>query len=183
MPKNKNRGYKKLRVSNDAIDFDVLTCKILRGFPYMQKNNHHPNTPTRQHSITLFKSCSGFTLVEVLVSVVLLGFMATGISAMYLSGFRSLDAQADRMLLDSRLRSRMEVLVGTDFATLSNDGLEGVSINGHNYTINWTIASIDLDGDSNPEANAKQVTVSVAGDSGHSLTTIIVDHEGRLGKI
>jgi len=154
MRKNENRGIKKLRV--------------------MKKNNHH--------FITEFKSCLGFTLVEVLVSVILLGFMATGISAMYLSGLRSLDAQNDRMLLDSRLRSRMEVLVGTDFAALSN-GSDVVSINGQNYTIEWTIASIDLDQDSHPESNARQVTVSVAGVSGRSLTTIIVDHEGRLGKI
>ena len=154
MRKNKNRGYKKLRV--------------------MKKNNHH--------FITEFKSCLGFTLVEVLVSVILLGFMATGISAMYLSGLRSLDAQNDRMLLDSRLRSRMEVLVGTDLAALSDDS-RVVSINGQNYTIEWTIASIDLDQDSHPESNARQVSVSVAGVSGHSLTTIIVDHEGRLGKI
>jgi len=140
----------------------------------MKKNNHH--------FITEFKSCLGFTLVEVLVSVILLGFMATGISAMYLSGLRSLDAQNDRMLLDSRLRSRMEVLVGTDFAALSDDS-EVVSINGQNYTIEWTVVSIDLDQDGHPESNARQVTVSVAGVSGHSLTTIIVDHEGRLGKI
>lgn len=154
--KNNNRGIKKLRV--------------------MKKNNHH--------FITEFKSCLGFTLVEVLVSVILLGFMATGISAMYLSGLRSLDAQNDRMLLDSRLRSRMEVLVGTDFAALSNGSdSEEVSINGQNYTIDWTIASIDLDQDGHPESNARQVTVSVAGVSGRSLTTIIVDSEGRLGKI
>jgi prepilin-type N-terminal cleavage/methylation domain-containing protein len=140
----------------------------------MKKNN--------RHFITEFKSCLGFTLVEVLVSVILLGFMATGISAMYLSGLRSLDAQNDRMLLDSRLRSRMEVLVGTDLAALSDDS-EVVSINGQNYTIEWTVASIDLDQDGHPESNARQVTVSVAGVSGRSLTTIIVDHEGRLGKI
>ena len=182
MRKNKNRGYKRLRVWNDAIDYHVLTCMVFSGFPYIKKYNHHPNTPTLQHSITLFKSCFGFTLVEILVAVVLLGLMATGISAMYLSGFQSLDAQNDRMLLDSRLRSRMEVLVGTDFATLS-DGSQVVTVNGQNYTLDWTIVSIDLDGDSNPESNAKQVTVSVAGVSGLSLTTIIVDHEGRLGKI
>ncbi len=182
MRKNKNRGYKRLRVWNDAIDYHVLTCMVFSGFPYMKKFNHHPNTPTLQHSITLFKSCFGFTLVEVLVSVALLGFMATGISALYLSGFQSLDAQNDRMLLDSRLRSRMEVLVGTDFGTLSN-GSEVVGINGQNYTINWTVALTDLNGDSTPEPNAKQVTVSIAGVAGRSLTTIVVDHEGKLGKI
>ena len=149
---------------------------------HMKKNNHHANTPTRHHSITLFKSPGGFTLVEALLSVALLGLMATGISALYLSGFQSLDAQDDQMLLDSRLRSRMEVLVGTDFASLSDDS-EVVTVNGQNYTINWTIVPIDLDGDSNPESNANQVTVSVAGVSGPSLTTIMADHEGRLGKI
>lgn len=34
MKKNKNRGYQKLRVWNDAIDFYVQTCSVFRGFPY-----------------------------------------------------------------------------------------------------------------------------------------------------
>ena len=129
-----------------------------------------------------FKSYRGFTLVEILLAVILLGLMITGISALYISGLQSLNAQDDRMLLDSQLRSRMEVLIGTDFSALSN-GSEVVSVNGQNYTLDWTVVSIDLDGDSNPEPNAMQVTVSVSGVGGHSLTTIIVDHEGRVSKI
>ena len=34
MRKNKNRGYQKLRVWNDAIDYYVQTCDVFRGFPY-----------------------------------------------------------------------------------------------------------------------------------------------------
>jgi len=34
MRKNKNRGYQKLRVWNDAIDYYVQTCDAFRGFPY-----------------------------------------------------------------------------------------------------------------------------------------------------
>jgi four helix bundle protein len=34
MRKNKNRGYQKLRVWNDAVDYYVQTCKIFRVFPY-----------------------------------------------------------------------------------------------------------------------------------------------------
>ncbi len=128
------------------------------------------------------KNCCGFTLVEILLSVILLGLMITGISALYISGLQALNTQDDRILLDSHLRSRMEVLVGTEFATLSN-GSEVVTVNGQNYTINWNVVFIDLDGDSNPEPNATQVTVSVAGIAGHSLTTIIVDHDGSVGKI
>ena len=100
------------------------------------------------------KTCNGFTLVEALFSVVLLGIMATAIAVPYISGFQSLDVQADLMLLDSKLRSRMEILVGTDFGSLGN-GSEVVAVNGKNYTISWTAVSMDLDGDSNPEPNAK----------------------------
>jgi four helix bundle protein len=34
MRRNKNRGYQKLRVWNDAIDYYVQTCKVFREFPY-----------------------------------------------------------------------------------------------------------------------------------------------------
>lgn len=34
MRKNKNRGYQKLRVWNDAIDYYVKTCDVFRGLPY-----------------------------------------------------------------------------------------------------------------------------------------------------
>jgi len=128
------------------------------------------------------KNCRGFTLIEILLSMILLGLMITAISALYISGLQALDTQDDSMLLDSHLRSRMEVLVGTEFVTLGN-GSQAVSVNGKNYTINWNVVPIDLDGDSTPESNAVQVTVSVVGIAGHSLTTIIVDHEDRVGKI
>ena len=128
------------------------------------------------------KTCNGFTLLEALFSVVLLGVMATAIAVPYISGFQSLDVQADRMLLDSELRSRMEILVGTDFGSLSN-GSEVVAVNGKNYTISWTAVNLDLDGDLTPEPNAKQVTVSITELPDRSLTTILVDNEGRVGKI
>ena len=35
--KNKNRGYQRLRVWNDAIEYYVQTCKVFRGFPYELK--------------------------------------------------------------------------------------------------------------------------------------------------
>ena len=113
------------------------------------------------------KPCSrGFTLVEALFCVTILALMVLGFSAIYSSGFRSLDAQAERVLLDSRLRGRMEFLVSTSFGALS-DGSEVVTIKGNNHT----------------EPSAKQVTVSVSGFPDRSLTTIMVDHEGKLGKL
>ena len=37
MRRNKNRGYQKLRVWNDAVDYYVQTCRVFRGFPYELK--------------------------------------------------------------------------------------------------------------------------------------------------
>ena len=37
MRRNRNRGYKKLRVWNDAIDYYVQTCKVFRNFSYELK--------------------------------------------------------------------------------------------------------------------------------------------------
>ena len=132
--------------------------------------------------INPLKSADGFTLVEVLLSVALLGLMVTGIATLYVSGLQSLNTQVDHILIDSRLRSRMEVLVGTDFAALS-PGSEAVNVNGQNYTIAWTVVTVDLDGDLNPEPNAKQVTVSITELPDRALTTILVDNEGGIGKI
>ena len=128
------------------------------------------------------RTTKGFTLVEALLSVALLGLMVTGIATLYVSGLQSLDGQDDRMLLDSELRSRMEVLVSTDFGSLSDDS-EVVTVNGQNYTIAWTVVNVDLDGDATLEPNAVQVTVSITELPDRTLTTILVDNEGWVGKI
>jgi len=125
---------------------------------------------------------NGFTLVEVMLTVAFLGLLGAAASTVYFSGQQSLDYQADRMLLDGLLRSRMEVLIGTDFDLLSS-GSEDVTINGTTYTINWTVVAVDLNADSITESSAKSITVSVSGMLARSLTTIIADHENLMGKI
>ena len=125
---------------------------------------------------------SAFTLIEVLLSVVFLGLLATATSAVYSTGFQSMDAQIERTLLDSKLRSRMEVLLATPFSTLSS-GSEAVTVNGSSYTIDWTVATTDLNGDAVAEPSAKKVTVSLSGMTDRSLVTLVVDHENIIGKI
>ena len=129
-----------------------------------------------------FQSDSAFTLIEVLLSVVFLGLLASATSSVFFTGFQSMDAQIERILLDSKLRSRMEVLLGTSFSALSSS-FEVVAVNGNNYTIDWTVATIDLDGDAIAEPTAKKVTVSVSGMADRSLVTLVVDHENIIGKI
>ncbi len=131
------------------------------------------------------KTNRGLTLIEALISVVILGLMATGISAVYLSGLQSLEVQAERMLVDSALRSGLEVLVGRPFDEVLNEGGVGwqESLGGKTYNFTWSAALIDLDGDGTPEPKAMQITVSMTDLPGASLTTIVVDNEGKVGKI
>jgi prepilin-type N-terminal cleavage/methylation domain len=124
----------------------------------------------------------GFTLVEVIFSVVLLGIISAGVAYPYSIGMKCIDAKEDRMLLDSALRSQMESLISEDFSAIS-DGSQVVTINGQNYTFTWTVVNMDMDGDAVPETNAKLVVISVTEVPGRSLTTIIVDNEGKIGKI
>ena len=104
--------------------------------------------------INPFKSPGGFTLVEVLLSVVLLGLLASATMYMYSSAYTVIDKDSISMPLDGYLRSRMELLVGKAFAELS-DGSENVTVKGQNYTINWSVVPIDLDGDTIPEPTGK----------------------------
>ncbi len=124
----------------------------------------------------------GFTLVEALFAVAIMGLLGIAVSALYASGAKSLDLVSDRALLDSHLRSHLELLISTDFGALGN-GTEVITVNGNNYTIKWAVSLIDLDGDSNPEPNAKQIKLAVMEIPGLSLTTVVTTTEGRVQKI
>ena len=125
------------------------------------------------------RSSNGFTLVEALISLVVLAFAAVVLSTLYSSGLQALDAQADRAVVDSFLRSRMELLISEKFDQLAG-GTEIVTVGGQDYTIDWTVANVDLDGDAVAEPTAKLITVSV---DNRSLNTIVVDQGGSVGKI
>jgi type II secretory pathway pseudopilin PulG len=133
-------------------------------------------------TLNLLNSSGGFTLIEAVLSVALLALVAVGISAPYISGFQALDVQANRMLLDSNLRNRMEILVSTEFSSLAN-GSEAVTVKGRTYNITWSAANVDLDGDLSPEPNTWQITTSITELPDRSLTVIVVDHEGKVNKI
>lgn len=117
--------------------------------------------------------------MEALLAVVVLALMAAGVSVLYTAGLQSLAARDTRGVLDGHLRSQMEQLISTHFDQLAS-GSGSVTVDGTEHTVNWTVVTVDLDGDLVPEDNAKQITVSLAG---RTLDTIVVDHEGRLGKL
>jgi len=100
------------------------------------------------------------------------------VAGLYYSGFQALQAQSDQIILNSRLRSRMEWLLSVEFDQLAN-GSETFTVNATSYTLTWTVTGADLDGDLTPEAEAKQIALAVAG---NTLNCIVVDNESRIGK-
>lgn len=122
---------------------------------------------------------SGFTLIEVLLSVLVLGLSAAAIADVYFAGLNAMDSRIIGGQIDSAIRSRMERLLAVKFVALSS-GSEAITVEGEPYTITWTVANVDLDGDTVPEPGAKQITITL-GD--RSLVTIVTDSSGRIGKI
>lgn len=122
---------------------------------------------------------AGFTLVEALLAVVVLALMASVLSGLYLAGLQNLDARDDRMALDSALRSQMEELLSGAFTEIAS-GSDTITVNGASREIVWTVENLDLDGDDSPEADAKQIIVTLGNTS---ISTVFVDHEGTLAKL
>lgn len=122
---------------------------------------------------------SGFTLLEALISIVVVAYAAVVLSGLFMAGLQMLGAQEERVVLDAHLRSRMEILVSTHFDQLVS-GVDTVTVRGEDHTLSWTVANVDLDGDASVELAAKSVTLTM---DGRSLWTIMVDHWGRLGKL
>ena len=122
---------------------------------------------------------AGFTLVEALLAVVVLALMASVLSGLYLAGLQNLDARDDRMALDSALRSQMEELLSGAFTEIAS-GSDTITVNGASREIVWAVENLDLDGDDSPEADAKQITVTLGNTS---ISTVFVDHEGTLAKL
>jgi type II secretory pathway pseudopilin PulG len=137
--------------------------------------NRYAGFPNKSHR----KKCEGFTLMEALLSAILLALLATGISTLYISGLQSLNERSDALVVDSLLRSRMELLISQPLDSLLS-GSAVVIRGSKNYTINWIVAGADLDGDGTGETNARTVTVSIGN---RSLTMILVDHEGSVQKL
>jgi hypothetical protein len=119
------------------------------------------------------------TLVEVLLSIVILGVSVVAISDAYHTGLRALDAQASESELDAAIRARMETLLAEDFAALTG-GQADVTVGGTSHKISWTVSPVDLDGDVAAEYAARHVVVTLRD---RSMEVIVADHGGWVAKL
>ena len=121
----------------------------------------------------------GFTLIEALCAVVLLGLIAPLLVHVYSSTLKTMEESAEETHVNSLLRSRMEQLLSLSFDQLAN-GTEAVMIDSESFPTTWTVVNVDLDGDLVPDPSAKRITVTV---QGHSLVALVVDTGNMVGQI
>ena len=121
----------------------------------------------------------GTTIVEVLISVVILAIAVVTISDAYYSGLQALDARVTEEQLDAHLRSRVERLLAERFAVLAS-GTENVIAGGESHTLSWTVTPVDLDGDTVAEPSAKHISVQARD---RTFDVVVVDHGGWVAKL
>ena len=125
------------------------------------------------------RTCArGFTFVEVLIAMVILGLSAVAVGSVYTSGVQALDMQNVDVRLDSALRSKMEYLLAFDWSQLTG-GNETVTVRGVDYTLEWAVSLVDVSGDAVPDPYAKRLTVTLRD---KVLVTIVCDDSGKVSK-
>ena len=125
----------------------------------------------------------GFSLIEAILAIATLALLGGAVTTLYISGTRALQGGSQELLLQSSLRSEMEVEMSKDFFQLKNKtNLVSIARQGvtNVYEAVCSVAPADLDGDGTPETNAKLVTLAL---EGQTLTVLIADHEGKVGKL
>lgn len=121
----------------------------------------------------------GFTLIESLLSLVLLTLAAAIVGSIYFSGLQTLQVQSESILASSALRSKMEYLLSLQFDQLET-GSQDITLGGKTQTLAWTVAFLDMDGDGELDETAKQITLTL---SGKTLVTLVVDTAGMVSKV
>ncbi|MGD9249054.1 MAG: hypothetical protein PVI60_13910, partial [Desulfobacteraceae bacterium] len=84
------------------------------------------------------KPMEGFTLVEVIFMILLLGMMIVSITGVYFTSSYALGTEKKQLPLESRLRDRIEEITRRSFDNIVA-GSDSVTINGKIHTISWTV--------------------------------------------
>ncbi len=121
-------------------------------------------------------SSRGFTFFEVVLSLVILMFLAAGASMLVWSAMSGLVVQWEISTVNDQLTNKMEELIATPFSELTG-GSEELRIAGLSHTLNWTIEAIDLDNDGSDEIDAKKITVEIGG---RNMQSIVIDTQNQF---
>jgi prepilin-type N-terminal cleavage/methylation domain-containing protein len=119
---------------------------------------------------------SGFTLIEALISSVIIAIAVMAVSAAFYGGLQNLDDEARILELVNYAAGKMDELIATHFVRLSG-GTDQVTVQGENVQRQWQVTPYDVDGNPGVETDAKRIVVTV-GDV--EFATLLIDSAGRV---
>ena len=119
---------------------------------------------------------AGFSLVEALLSSVIIAVCVLAVSAAFYGGLQNLRDEAGLLEKVNYAAGKMDELIATNFARLGG-GSDNVTVRGETVQRHWQITSYNVDGNPGVEPDAKLIVVTVD-DVG--LLTLLVDSAGRV---
>ena len=119
---------------------------------------------------------SGFTLIEALLSSVIIAVCVMAVSAVFYGGLQNLHDEGATLEKVNYAAGKMDELISTDFARLSG-GNDNVTVQGENVQRRWQVTPYDVDGNPGVEPDTKLIVVSV---HDVELKTLLIDSAGRV---
>ena len=118
----------------------------------------------------------GFTLIEALLSTVIIAVSVMAVSAAFYGGFENLRDEGRLLEKVNHATGKMDELIATEFSSLTG-GFDQVNVGGEQIQRRWQVMSVDVDGNPGTEADAKLVVVTV---DDIEFSTIVVDSAGQV---
>ena len=119
---------------------------------------------------------SGFTLIEALLSSVIIAVCVMAVSAAFYGGLQNLRDEARILEIVNYAEGKMDELIATEFAGVVS-GSDNVTVQAISVPRQWSVTSYDVDGDAVPESDAKLIVVTI---EDVELSTLLVDSAGHV---
>ncbi len=118
----------------------------------------------------------GFTLIEALLSTMIISVSVMAVSAAFYGGFENLRDEGRLLEKVNHATGKMDELIATEFSSIAN-GSDLVTVGGEQIQRQWQATPADVDGNPGVEQDARIVVVRV---DDIKFTTIVVDSAGQV---
>jgi len=118
----------------------------------------------------------GFTLVEALLSTVVIAVSVMAVSAAFYGGFENLRDEGRLLEKVNHATGKMDELIATEFTSITG-GTDQVAVGGEQIQRRWQATPVDVDGSPGVETDAKLLVVTV---DDIEFVTIVVDSAGQV---
>ena len=116
-------------------------------------------------------SDAGFTLIEAMLSSVILAVCVMAVSGAFYGGLQNLRDEGRMLEIMNYAEGKMDELIATDFVFVTS-GTDWVTVQGETVQRQWQATPYDVDGIPGAETDAKLIVVTV---DNIELATLLVD--------